>query len=210
MKHAPSPECKTLCRSAKPFLHKEHEFLLSLVGEFHILHQLRELSMAVMRQYERVPCLAEEVDEVTVVARRDVCESRVRGVNVRSDCSLEQLPEGRSVVAQWLDTAATRATTAVVMVVVVVLALRRVRVWVRARHPWRSDGATSQDVRQDCGTLYILYQQRDHVAQLLFSKRVAQGTRPVNVVDGWVSVLKQYFIINICSITYFYVSHLFL
>lgn len=88
MEQTPSPEHKTLCRSAKPFFHKEHEFLLSLVGEFHVLHQLRELSVAIMRKYERVARLAQEVDEVTVVAWRDMCESRVRCVDVSSDRSL--------------------------------------------------------------------------------------------------------------------------
>lgn len=75
MKQAPSPERKTLCRSAKPFFHKEHEFLLPLVGEFHILNQLRELSVAIVREYECVARLAQEVDEVAVVAWRDMCES---------------------------------------------------------------------------------------------------------------------------------------
>lgn len=89
-------------RSAEPLFYKEHEFLLAFVREFHILDELCELCVAVVREDEGVSRLAQEVDEVSVVAGGDVCEARVRRVDVRCDGSLEELAQRRSVVAQGL------------------------------------------------------------------------------------------------------------
>ena len=53
----------------------------------------------------------------------------------------------------------------------------------------RRDSATSQDVRQDGGALHVLDQEWNHGTELRFAQRMTQGARPMDVVDGRVSVL---------------------
>jgi len=105
-------------------------------------------------QHERVAGLAQELDEVAVVAGGDVREARVGGVDVGGHGGVQQLPKRRPLVRQGLHRAAAApaaaAAAAVVVVVVmvvmvvVVLAVRR-RLW--ARHARRCHGAPPQDVR---------------------------------------------------------------
>lgn len=55
----------------------------------------------------------------------------------------------------------------------------------------RSHATAAQDVRENGGTLDIFDQQRDHVAQFGFSEGMAEGARPVDVVDCWMGILQK-------------------
>lgn len=60
-------------RSAKSLSNKHHEFLLALVYLFQVVYELCELDVSVMRHEKRLSGFAEELDELAVVARADVC-----------------------------------------------------------------------------------------------------------------------------------------
>lgn len=171
--------------SAEPLLHQKHQLLLPLVRHLHVLDQLRELRVPVVRQHERVARLRQEVYEVAVVARRYVREPRVRRVDVRGDRGLQQLAQRRLVVGQRLDR--RRADAGAVRVVLARVERRRVRAGdARRRH-----AAAAQDVREDGGALHVLDQQGDHVGELGLAERVAEGAGPVDVVDRWMRVLVE-------------------
>jgi len=81
----------------------------------------------VVRQHERVARLAQELDEVRVVARRYVRQPRVCGVDVRCDGRLQQDAERGPFVGQALHHAApgrpATASAAVVPVMVVMVVM---------------------------------------------------------------------------------------
>lgn len=78
--------------SAKPLPHQHHEFLFALVDLFQVVYELCELNVSVVSHHECLPGLAQELDELAVVAWTDVCEPRVCGVNVGPDGCVQQLP----------------------------------------------------------------------------------------------------------------------
>jgi len=98
-----------------------------------------------MRQHERVARLAQELDEVGVVAWRYVGEPRVRSVDVRSDGRLEQNSERGPFVRQAFHyaasgrsaTAAAAATVIPVMVMMVVMMMVMVVFACRQRKIYR-------------------------------------------------------------------------
>lgn len=71
--------------STKSLSNKHHEFLLALVYLFQVVYELRELDVSVSRHQKRLSGFTEELDELAVVARADVRQPRVRGVDVGSD-----------------------------------------------------------------------------------------------------------------------------
>lgn len=124
--------------------------------------------MSVVRKNESVACFTEEVDEIAVVSRGDVGETRMGRVNVRGYGGFQQLPQGRTVIGEGLHSSPTptAAAAAVMMVVMVVLPpVSHVAApgWMGARDARGGHGAASQDVGQNCCTLNILHQQWDHV-----------------------------------------------
>ncbi len=79
--------------SAKALPHQHHQFLLALVDLFQVVYELGKLNVAVLCQQESFPCFAQELYEFSVVPRTDVRQSRVRGVYVRRDCGVQELPQ---------------------------------------------------------------------------------------------------------------------
>ena len=75
---------------AEALFDEEHELLLALVGDLHVLDELRELDGAVVGQQEGLARLGQKVDEVAVVARADVRQPRVRRVDVGGDGRVQQ------------------------------------------------------------------------------------------------------------------------
>lgn len=71
--------------STKSLSNEHHEFLLALVYLFQVVYELRELDVSVSRHQKRLSGFTEEFDELAVVARADVRQPRVRGVDVGSD-----------------------------------------------------------------------------------------------------------------------------
>lgn len=61
--------------------------------------------MAVGREVKCLPSLSKELDEVAVVARGDVREAGMGGVDVSSDGSVEELTHGIFVIWQEFDAA---------------------------------------------------------------------------------------------------------
>jgi len=156
---------------SETLLDEEHELLLALVGHFHVFDELSELQRSVVRQQERFARFGQKVDEVAVVARADVRQTRVGRVHVGRYRRVQQrfqrsLVVGKRFGAAPLGVGGTGGSDT-----------------------GRRHGTASQDVRQDGGALDVLHQQRDDGAQLGFAQRVAQGARPVNVGDGRMSVL---------------------
>jgi len=82
-----------------------------------------------VRQHERVARLAQELDEVGVVARRYVSQPRVRRVDVRGDGRLQQDAERSPFVRQAFHhpapgrPAAAAAVVPVMMMVMVVMVM---------------------------------------------------------------------------------------
>lgn len=95
--------------------------------------------------------------------RRDVRQSRMRGVDVGGDGRLQQLPQRRSVVGQRLLHAAWRTAPTPVRMRVVLRARVEGRGRVRTRHAGSGHAAPPQDVGENGGALHVLHQQRDHV-----------------------------------------------
>lgn len=87
--------------STEALLDETHELLLPLVGHLHVLEELSKLERAVGGEHERLAGLGEELDEVPVVAGRDVREPRVRGGDVRGDGRVQQSPEWWPVDCEW-------------------------------------------------------------------------------------------------------------
>lgn len=77
--------------SPESLLDQEHELLLALVGNLHVVDELRELRVAVVREEKGLARLAEELDEITVVPGADVRQPRVRRVDVGRDGGIQQL-----------------------------------------------------------------------------------------------------------------------
>lgn len=61
--------------SSEAFAHQHHELLLALVDLLEVVYELGELDVSVLRQQEGLARLAEELDELAVVARADVREA---------------------------------------------------------------------------------------------------------------------------------------
>jgi len=85
-------------------------------------------------QHERVARLAQELDEVGVVARRYVRQPRVRGVDVRGDGRLQQDAKRGPFVRQTFHHAApgrpaTAATTVVPVMMMVMVVMVMVMVF---------------------------------------------------------------------------------
>lgn len=59
----------------EPLPHLAHQLLFALVRDGNVLDEARKVSRAVPGQHERVSRLAEKVDKVAVVARRNVRQS---------------------------------------------------------------------------------------------------------------------------------------
>jgi hypothetical protein len=183
--------------SPEPLLHQEHELLLALVGDLHVVDELRELRVAVVRQEKSLARLAEELDEVAVVARADVRQARVRRVDVGRDGGVQQLLQRRPVVAQRLEAAPLALVVVAAarrrVVVVVAAAQQPAQVGARARRDAarRRHRAPPQNVRQHRGAQHVLHHQRHHARQLRLAQRVAQRARPVDVVDGGMRILGE-------------------
>lgn len=62
-------------QSAKPLPDEHHELLLALVDLLQVVDELCELDVSVMCHEEGLACLAQELDELSVVPRADVCEA---------------------------------------------------------------------------------------------------------------------------------------
>jgi len=155
--------------SAKPLPHQHHEFLFALVDLFQVVYELGELDVSVVSHHERLPGFAQELDELAVVARADVREPRVRGVDVRPDGRVQQLPERRLVQGHQLP-----GVPAAVQ---------------RRHHARRGQRAPPQNVREHGGALHALDHQGDDGGQLVLPQRVAERAGPQHVVDGRVRVL---------------------
>lgn len=117
-------------------------------------------------------------------------------VNICCHCSLQELPQGWTVIGEGLHSSPTPPTTAAAMMVVVMVVLPSIRCTatprrVGARDTWGSHGTASQDVRQNGCTLHILHQQRYHVGELRLPQGVAQGTGPVDIIDCRMGVLQH-------------------
>ena len=125
--------------------------------------------MSVGSEEERLARLAEEVNEVSVVARTDVREARVCRAHVRTDRRLEELAQRSLVVRQRLHGASLAVDG--------------------AGESRAAERAATQDVRQDGRTQDVLDKQRYDVGELVLAERVTQRARPVDVVDGGVRVL---------------------
>lgn len=72
-------------QSTETFPYQHHEFLLALIDLFEVVYKLGELNVAVLGQKKGLACLTKELDELSVVARADVCEAGVGGVDVGAD-----------------------------------------------------------------------------------------------------------------------------
>ena len=86
----------------KPLFDQTHEFLLSLVDEFHVLDELSKLYVAVMGQEKRVPRFAQNLYEVCVVSGTDMSQFGMCGLDVGVNGSLHQLPQWLLVVGEQL------------------------------------------------------------------------------------------------------------
>ena len=136
---------------------------------FQVVYELGELNVSVVRHHESLPGLPQELDELAVVPRADVCEPRVRGVDVGPDGCVQQLPERRLVQGHQLP----RVPTAVQC----------------RHHTRRGQRAPPQNVREHRGALHALHHQGDDGGELVFPQRVAERAGPQHVVDGRVRVL---------------------
>jgi len=102
------------------------------------------------------------------VPRADVRQPRVRGVDVRRDRGVQELPQRRLVCGHQLP---------------------RVPPPRDAGESGRRHGAPPQDVGQHRGAVHALHHQGDDGRQLVFTQRVAERAGPEHVVDGRVRVL---------------------
>jgi len=151
--------------------------------------------MPIVGKDKGITRFTKKVNEVAIVSRGDVGETRMGCVNICCHCSFQELPQRRTVIGEGLHSSPTTTTAAAAVMVVVVVVFPSICCTttsrrVRARDAWSSHGTASQDVRQNSCTLHIFHQQGDHVGQLRLPQRVAQGTGPVNVIDCRMSVLQ--------------------
>ena len=65
--------------SAESLLDQGYQLLLSFVGWFDVVNKLSKLDVAVIGEKESLPCLAEKIDELSVVPWRYWCQSGVCG-----------------------------------------------------------------------------------------------------------------------------------
>ena len=61
-------------RSSESLPDERHEFLLALVYLLQVVYELCELNVSIVRHQKRLSGFAEELDELAVVARTDVCQ----------------------------------------------------------------------------------------------------------------------------------------
>jgi len=78
--------------------------------------------MTIMGKDKGVTCFTKEVDEVAIMSRRNVGETRMGCVNICCYCSFQEWPQRRTIIGQWLHSPSTpsAAAAAVMMVMVVV------------------------------------------------------------------------------------------
>ena len=76
-------------RLPEPVPDEGYELLLALVGHAHVVQELPELPVAPLGQPERLAGLAQELDELCVVARGDVAQPGVRGGDERGNGRVE-------------------------------------------------------------------------------------------------------------------------
>ena len=56
--------------SAESLLHQGDQFLLPFVGRLDVVNKLSKLDVAVIGEEESLPCLAQKIDELSVVPGR--------------------------------------------------------------------------------------------------------------------------------------------
>ena len=82
----------------KLFFDQADQFLLALVGHFHVLNQLGELDRPLGRQEKSVFGLGQKVDELGVVSGRDTAQLGVGRRHVGGDGGVQEVLERRPVV----------------------------------------------------------------------------------------------------------------
>lgn len=95
-----SPGCpgsKLSAFSAEALSHQQHQLLLAFVDLFEVVDELGKLKVAILRQQEGLPGLAQKLNELSIVARADMRQARVCGVNVGIDGGIQQLAQGSLV-----------------------------------------------------------------------------------------------------------------
>ena len=58
-----------------------------------------------------------------------------------------------------------------------------------AVHPWRGHNTSAEDISQDGCALYIFHQERYELAKFLTALIMTDGRRPMDIVDGGMSIL---------------------
>lgn len=61
--------------SAKALSHQQHQLLLAFVDLFEVVDELGELQVAILRQQEGLPSLAQKLNKLSIVTRADVCQA---------------------------------------------------------------------------------------------------------------------------------------
>lgn len=69
------PSSELSAFSAKAFSHQQHQLLLAFVDLFEVVDELGKLQVAILRQQEGLPSLAQKLDKLSIVARADVCQA---------------------------------------------------------------------------------------------------------------------------------------
>ena len=168
-----------------------HQFLLALVRHLHVLDELGKLPLAVLAgEQERLARLRQEVDELGVVPRRNAAQPRVRRRDERRDGRLEQLPQRRPLKGQRVRRRGGGGSGGDI------LPRLRLALVAAANTPGSGGrhGAPSKEVGQNGGALDVLDDHRHQSGELVLAERVAEGARPMDVVDGRMRILReQYF-----------------
>lgn len=70
-----SPSNELSAFSAKALSHQQHQLLLAFVDLFEVVNELGKLQVAILGQQEGLSSLAQKLNELSVVARADVCQA---------------------------------------------------------------------------------------------------------------------------------------
>ena len=146
---------------SKTFSNQQHEFLLSLVDEFHVVNKLSKSYWSIGSQSKRVPRLNEKFNEVRVVPRADVSQSGMGRTDVGRQRCTQKWRERRPVVWQWS----------------------------RGGFSLTGRGAASENVRQHSRAVNVLDQCGQHACEFIGTDGASQRAGPSNVGERWVCIL---------------------
>lgn len=67
------PSSELSAFSAEALSHQQHQLLLAFVDLFEVVDELGKLQVTILGQQEGLPSLAQKLNELSIVARADVC-----------------------------------------------------------------------------------------------------------------------------------------